>query len=170
MEDPTNRMKTYWKLTKATLGQNQTQNLPALVVNGITYTDDGCKANLLNDFFASQSAQTSIAFDENREVMGDSRPQLNSILVTNENILKILKSLNVNKACGIDGIGNNILKTCAESLVEPISILANTSIESECFPSEWKKANVVPVFKKNDKSCVTNYRPISLLSCPTKVI
>ena len=36
MEDPTNRTKTYWKLTKATQGQNATQNIPALVVNGIT--------------------------------------------------------------------------------------------------------------------------------------
>ena len=170
MEDPTNRTKTYWKLTKATLGQNSIQNIPTLVVNGITYTDDISKANLLNEFFASQSQQTPIAFDDTREVMNDPRPELNSILVTNENILKILKSLNVNKACGIDGIGNNILKTCAESLVEPISILASTSLESGIFPSEWKKANVVPVFKENDKSSVTNYRPISLLPCPSKVI
>ena len=102
--------------------------------------------------------------------MDDSRPELNSILVTNENILEILKSLNVNKACGIDGISNNILKTCAESLVEPISILSSTSLESGCFPSEWKKAKVVPVFKKNDKSSVTNYRPISLLPCPSEVL
>ena len=90
MEDPINRNKKYWKLTKATLGQNSIQNIPTLVVNGITYTDDISKANLLNEFFASQSQQTPIAFDESREVMDDSRPELNSTLVTNENILKIL--------------------------------------------------------------------------------
>ena len=33
-----------------------------------------------------------------------------------------------------------------------------------------EKANVVPVFKKNEKSSVTNYRPISLLPCPSTVI
>ena len=57
-----------------------------------------------------------------------------------------------------------------KSSTEPISILASTSLKSGIFPSEWKKANVVPVFKKNDKSSVTNYRPISLLPCPSKVI
>ena len=41
-----------------------------------------------------------------------------------------MKSLNVNNACGIDGIGNNILKSCAESLAEPIEILATASLES----------------------------------------
>ena len=33
----------------------------------------------------------------------------------------------------------------------------------EKFPQEWKKANVVPVHKKNDEQLVKNYRPISLL-------
>ena len=31
------------------------------------------------------------------------------------------------------------------------------------FPLEWKKANLVPVYKKYDKQCLENYRPVSLL-------
>ena len=31
------------------------------------------------------------------------------------------------------------------------------------FPSEWKKANVVPLHRKIDKQALKNYRPISLL-------
>ena len=31
------------------------------------------------------------------------------------------------------------------------------------FPLEWKKANLVPVYKKDDKQCLENYRPVSLL-------
>ena len=31
------------------------------------------------------------------------------------------------------------------------------------FPLEWKKANLVPVYKKDDKQCLKNYRPVSLL-------
>ena len=37
------------------------------------------------------------------------------------------------------------------------------------FPSQWKIANVVPVFKKNDPQKVNNYRPISLLCIISKV-
>ena len=37
-------------------------------------------------------------------------------------------------------------------------------------PSLWKQANVTPVFKKNDPSDVSNYRPISLLNTIGKVL
>ena len=37
------------------------------------------------------------------------------------------------------------------------------------FPEEWKKTNIVPVFKKSDKQCVKNYRPVSLLPICSKI-
>ena len=74
MEDPNIRIKTYWKLTKASLGQNKTQNIHSLSVNGITYTDDASKAKLLNEFFVSQPSQSSSIFTEN-ETIGNT-PQL----------------------------------------------------------------------------------------------
>ena len=38
------------------------------------------------------------------------------------------------------------------------------------FPNEWKKANVVPVHKKNEKQLLKKYRPISLLPICGKVL
>ena len=38
-----------------------------------------------------------------------------------------------------------------------------------CIPSEWKTSNVVPIHKKDDKSDIKNYRPISLISLVVKV-
>ena len=38
------------------------------------------------------------------------------------------------------------------------------------FPDDWKKANIVPVFKSGEKDHVENYRPISLLSIISKVM
>jgi hypothetical protein len=38
------------------------------------------------------------------------------------------------------------------------------------FPSDWKIAHVIPLFKNGDKSLPSNYRPISLLSCVSKVL
>ena len=37
------------------------------------------------------------------------------------------------------------------------------------FPSDWKKAHVVPVHKKGDKQCLKNYRPIYLLPICSKI-
>ena len=39
-----------------------------------------------------------------------------------------------------------------------------------CFPNEWKKANILPVHKKNDKQLLKNYQPISLLPICGKVL
>ena len=105
MENPESKIKTYWKLTKATLGQNKTQSIPMLIVNGISYTDDAIKASALNEFFVSQSTQVADEFvPETISVAGNGSPEINSIQIRNDQILKIMKSLNVNKACGIDGI------------------------------------------------------------------
>ena len=37
-------------------------------------------------------------------------------------------------------------------------------------PDTWKQANITPIFKKDDASNPSNYRPISLLSCIGKVL
>ena len=37
-------------------------------------------------------------------------------------------------------------------------------------PTDWKTANVVPIFKKGDRSRPTNYRPVSLTSVVSKML
>ena len=86
MDDPNTRTKTYWKLTKASLGQNKTQNIPSLIVNGITYTDDASKAKLLNEFFVSQSSQSSSVSTEDETIGNIPQFELNSISIQKENI------------------------------------------------------------------------------------
>ena len=41
----------------------------------------------------------------------------------------------------------------------------NRSFDEGIFPDTWKFANVIPIFKKGDKSQPCNYRPVALLSC-----
>ena len=36
-------------------------------------------------------------------------------------------------------------------------------MKQEKFPTEWKKANIVPVHKKEDKQILKNCQPVSLL-------
>jgi hypothetical protein len=45
-----------------------------------------------------------------------------------------------------------------------------TSFENHILPSAWKIASVTPIFKKGDKFCAENYRPISLTSVVCKVM
>ena len=56
------------------------------------------------------------------------------------------------------------------SISSSLCSLFNHSLTSGCFPSEWKVSNITPVFKSGNKSTVSNYRPISLLSIPSKLL
>ena len=56
-----------------------------------------------------------------------------------------------------------MIKIFIQSLILPLKIIFDHSLEKGKFPEIWKKANVVPVHKKEDKMLVKSYRPISLL-------
>ena len=43
-------------------------------------------------------------------------------------------------------------------------------LEEGTFPDDWKRNNVVPVHKKEDKNLIKNYRPISLLPIFSKIL
>ena len=42
-------------------------------------------------------------------------------------------------------------------------------LETGIYPEQWKMANVIPVYKKDNKQSISNYRPISLLPIFAKV-
>ena len=62
-----------------------------------------------------------------------------------------------------------ILKGVSKSVSKPLCILMNRSLSECIFPDTWKLANVIPIFKKGDKSQPSNYRPVALLSCIGKL-
>ena len=56
-----------------------------------------------------------------------------------------------------------MLLLCDNTIVPPLKIIFDTILTSEMFPDVWKMANVLPIFEKEYKQLVKNYRPISLL-------
>ena len=132
--------------------------------NESAITDDLDKANLLNTFLASQSKID----DSNTELprnLNEILPPLtlNRIVITPQNVQDVLETLDTSKAVGPDTLGPRLLKEAASELSIPLSQLFNLSLSRKSYPSQWKIANVVPVFKKDNPKLVNNYRPISLL-------
>ena len=46
---------------------------------------------------------------------------------------------------------------------KPLLILFKNSLKLSYYPDIWKKSNIIPAHKKNDKQLLNNYWPISLL-------
>ena len=65
--------------------------------------------------------------------------RLHSIDFSFEQILKIIRSLDVKKAHGHDDISIRMIKNCDNSLVRPLSVLLKKSFDNSYFPELWKK-------------------------------
>ena len=85
-------------------------------------------------------------------------------------VLDRIKKLGADKAVGPDNISGRMLKMCADSIAPVLARIFNISIASGKLPMEWKTAHVVPVYKKGDRSTLTNYRPIALTSIVVKML
>ena len=90
--------------------------------------------------------------------------------VEQKTVQRILHSLKVNKAAGLDKIPARLLKDAEMELAPSITYLVNKSISDGIVPDLWKVARVTPLHKSDDKLQVENYRPISVLPVLSKVV
>ena len=95
---------------------------------------------------------------------------MESFIITVPGVTKLLKSLNIRKAAGPDGIVPRLLFKFSEQLALPLTFLFNKSIESGRAPEDWRQANAAPIFKKGEKYKPSNYRPVSLTCICCKLL
>ena len=95
---------------------------------------------------------------------------LSDICISELDVFRVLRSLDITKAKGCDGISPKLLKICALSLYQPLHHLFSLSLSQKYLPLEWRTHLIKPIFKSGDKSSIRNYRPISLLSVVSKVL
>ena len=57
-----------------------------------------------------------------------------------------------------------MIKIRDKYLVKPLIILFQNFIKSFQYLDIWKKSNIIPVHKKNQKQLIQNYRPVSLFT------
>ena len=136
--------------------------------NNDLISDDYEKACLLNNYFCSIST-----LNDSNTSKPDFPLRTNATLdffqITPSKVLDILQILKLGKASGLDSISHQMLKKTCNTVCVPLSLLFNLSLSKSEFPTQWKTASVMPLFKKGDKSLISNYRPISLLSAVGKV-
>ena len=83
---------------------------------------------------------------------------------------KLIKAANPKKATGPDHVFPRDLSLIGDSVIHSLLPIFRKSVSDASFPSSWKLSRVNPIFKKGSSTDVKNYRPISLLSIPGKIL
>ena len=96
-------------------------------------------------------------------------PNVSLETFTTNQVKGAIKKLSKCNSVGDDEVPYFLIFDCAEILADPLTAIFNRSVNTCEFPSIWKIGRVVPIHKSGDKSLISNYRPISLLSCFAKV-
>lgn len=120
----------------------------------------------------AQSEDKLISHDSVYKILNNRIPngqQLNFHHVSRKEVANVLSNLDAHKSTGHDQVSPRILKIEGEELSWSLTNIYNKCIECSQWPREWKKGEWVPVFKKEDKLDVKNYRPITVLTAIDKV-
>ena len=121
-------------------------------------------SNLAKDIHSSTNKDFTsylIKVDENVS-------QFNFQDVDEDTIRKIIDGFPQKNSCGFDGITLKQLKYLKECLLAPITLIIRQV--TGIFPEQLKIAKVILIYKKDDDTIFSNYRPLSKLPAISKII
>ena len=85
-------------------------------------------------------------------------------------VIKCVKRLNPKKACGRHKMPTLALQETVNEIAPVLQNIFQQSFNESKTPPDWKKANIVQIFKKGDRTKPTNYRPVSLTAVVSKML
>lgn len=175
MDESPNSYK-YWKVLNNAAGRQQKANVIQAIrrIDGTLAIDDYEKANILNIHFATVG--NCLANELSATVMPDPirinkvTPTVSSIYISTETTAALLAELKPRTATGLDGVTPTLLKISGDSIAPSLTNVFQQSANTAKVPHSWKVAKIRSVHKKEDETEKDNYRPLSMLSVPSKIM
>ena len=165
--EQTETPKRFWSFIKSKK-QDNSGAAPLRGNDGLIYSDSNNKADILNTQFKSaytQEDQSSLP-----DLGQSSTPSMPDISISFKGVHKLLSELKIHKTAGPDSISPRLLRKVADSIAPARIRIYQASLDTGTVPTDWRTANIVPIFKKGDKSKASNYRPVSLTDICSKML
>ena len=176
-EHAKNNMKQTWKTINNVIGRGKKQSAQSKfkAEDGSSVTNPKEISNQFNDFFVNVGPKLASSIQntgkqyfaylsENKTSSMYMKP------IVESDIVKIIDKFDINKGGGHDNIGNLIIKKVCNEIAKPLNMIFNLSISTGIVPDKLKIAKVIPLYKKEDAEVFSNYRPVSLLPCFSKIL
>ena len=169
VNNPGTSQKSYCKIINRVMNKSRAPKIPPLLVNNLFILNWLEKARYFNDYFSQQCKP--VISNSVLPILGLlTNEKIDHVTIENDEIISLIRKINLNKATVSDGISGQMLLLCDESVILPLQIIFTNILSTFKYPDMWKLANVTTIFKKGNKQLIKNYRPISLLPICGKVL
>lgn len=137
----------------------------------LSYNQSSVYENPVNSFVNNFKSDTYITFSDSCLALPSCEGIADGdIRVSTNTVLEIINGRKNKSAVGLDKIPNRLLKMLDVRILDTFVIIFNHLLALGYFPECWKKALVIPIPKAGkDLSITSSWRPISLLSCLSKI-
>ena len=180
LESNKSNLQNFWKFFKEIIPSKSKTNNTTKTIHGLSIDNESqaiaeifCEhfSNISKDYLDVNNTHQEI--DDHQNVYNMTLSTSNPFVIppiSKDFVLKQLTSLQLKKSTGLDNISSKILRIAAPIIAGHLTRIINTSITECNFPSVWKTAKIIPIYKKGDPTKLTNYRPISILSTLSKIL
>ena len=169
--------KKFWKVVKSVVPNNKCTNRTDIHLKDNTgeIIEKKNVAHYINSYFINiGKADLSVPYPDIESLSDAKGDHVEDQWSPDEfnvtEVLKVVKGINVSKSSGLQDISSYVIKEVFSILTRQIAHLMNLSLSSSIFPRAWKRAQVIPIPKSGNLTQVQNYRPISLLPLPGKIL
>lgn len=138
---------------------------------GSPVSPDQC-SNYMNSFLTSAGPKLANALPHTpfHSTFDEFKSKLRFKRITVEETIKQVENMNIEKSSALDGLSSRLIKDAFLCLLIHLAYIFNLSIDNAVFPESWKQSNFVLIPMDGLKSYPNNYRPISLLPLPGKLL
>lgn len=121
-------------------------------------------------FFESVYSPPNVEALNPGDIMTDVYVQVLDDPIQVQEVIAQMGTMKANKSCGPDGLSPGVLKILPAQWILTILVFYNTVFTSGCYPSSWRFARVLTVFKRGNKRSTMNYRGKNVINCLVKLL